>query len=148
MPGGSKSANKDLAAAKLAAGGTVAEAATAAGVHARTVFAWKQRDEQFRARIAEMRSQMVTTALGKLSDGMSAAADALVALVDNTDPDVRHRAAVQVITLALRVREQADIEERLQAVEELLKGRTDAPLQGADRDNREADACDSASGEG
>jgi hypothetical protein len=137
MPGGPRSANKDLAAVRLAAGGTVAESAAAAGVDPRTIFKWKSDDARFRARIAELRAGMVSAALGRLSDSMSAAADVLVALLGSDDEDVRHRAAVQVLTLALKVRSEVDVAERLAAVEALLKGQGNgAPVAVAARADR------------
>ncbi len=137
MPGGPRAANKDLAALKLASGGTVTESAVAAGVDPRTIYKWKADDAKFRARIASLRAEMVERSLGRLSDAMGGAADVLVTLLDSADEDVRHRAAVQVLTLTLKVREQTDLAERLAAVEEQLRAADVAPVAGADRANRE-----------
>ena len=131
MPGGRRSANKPLAAARLAGGGTIAEAAADAGVDERTVYKWKADDPQFRARVCELRAEMVSRALGKLSDTMTRASDVLAALLASEDEDVRHRAAKAVIELALRVREQVDLDDRLAAVERALKGEGDGGDQGA-----------------
>jgi hypothetical protein len=130
MPGGPRGEHQDLAAAKLACGGTVAEAAEAAGVDVRTVFKWKAEDAGFRARIAELRAAAVSGALGRLTDGMTRAADALVALLANRSPSVRLKAARAVIELGLRVRAEVEVEERLAAVERALEG-GDAGEQGA-----------------
>ena len=141
MPGGPKEEHKDLAAVKLACGGTIAEAAKVAGVDPRTIYKWKADDANFRALIARFRAEAVERSLGKLSDAMSAAADVLVKLLKNKDCDVRHRAAVQVLTLALRVRSEVDLADRLAAVEEQLRPADVAPVvvaDRADRDGREA----------
>ena len=124
MPRGDRTRNRDLAAVALATGKTAKEAAGAAGVSERTVFQWLA-DQPFKARVRELRGEMVSAALGRLSDGLCAAADALNELVKNDDADVKFKAAVKVIELALRVREQTDIEERLAAVEQALKGERD-----------------------
>ena len=109
MPGGPRAQNKELAAAALAGGSTIAAAALAAKVDPRTVAKWKADDSAFRSRVAELRAEMVSRALGKLSDTMSSAADVLVALLTDTDANVRLRSARAVIELKNeleRVREQ------------------------------------------
>jgi hypothetical protein len=125
MPGGKRSAHKDLAAAKLAAGGTVAEAAAAAGVDERTIYKWKADDTRFGERVAELRAAAVAAAMGKLSDSMAGAAGVLSELLGADDANVRLRAARAVIELGLKVREQCDLAERLAALEAALKGKSD-----------------------
>ena len=138
---GRKAADETLAAA-LAAGKTIAAAAATAGVGETTAYR-RLKVPAFAARVRELRAAMVATALGRLSDGMTAAADALNELVRSADLDAKFKAAKAVIELALRVREQVDIEERLAAVERALKGGGDAD-QGAAEANRDgADAGES-----
>lgn len=120
---GRTNADEQLAAA-LAAGRSHRDAATAAGVSEKTVYR-RLKERGFRDRVAELRGAMTAAALGKLTDGMAAAAAALNGLVADADPDVRHRAAVKVIELALKVQERAELEERLGRVERLLAGGAD-----------------------
>ena len=124
----------DVLAAALAAGKSHREAAAAAGVSEKTTYRRLQ-DPAFRARVAELRSAMTAKALGRLTDGMTAASDALNKLVSHRDPNVRHKAATKVIELALKVRDQAELEERLARVEQLLAGGAEnAPDGGQDQE--------------
>ncbi len=106
----------DALAAELAAGKTVRDAATAAGVAERTAHR-RLTDPAFKARVSEVRGGMVTTAAGRLADGMAAAADVLRALLTDADPHVRHKASVKLIELSVRVRDQVEIEDRLARLE-------------------------------
>lgn len=108
----------DPLAAALAAGKTVRDAATATGVSERTAHR-RLTDPGFKARVTELRGGMVATAAGRLADGMAAAADVLRALLASDDENVRHKAAAKLIELGLRVREQAEIEDRIGRLEEL-----------------------------
>lgn len=125
MAGGSRAANKELAAAKLACGSTVREAASAAGCDERTVYKWRATDAAFRRRIEELRSAAVEGALGRLSDTMTAAADVLAALLTNKKPETRLKAARAVIELGLRVRAEAETAARLDEIERRLNGEGD-----------------------
>ena len=117
---GRSNADEVLAAA-LAAGMWHRDAAAAAGVSERTVFR-RVKDPAFRQQVAELRAVTTSEALGRLTGGMTGASDALNKLVSHRDPNVRHKAATKVIELALKVREQVELEERLARVEELLAG--------------------------
>jgi hypothetical protein len=120
---GRSNADEVLAAA-IAAGQSHRAAAATAGVSERTTHR-RLKDPAFRARVIELRVAMTAKALGRLTDGMSAASDALNKLVSHRDPNVRHKAATKVIELALKVREQAELEERLARVEQMLAGGAD-----------------------
>jgi hypothetical protein len=117
MPGGNKTPNRDLAAVALAAGKPVAEAASAAGVCERTVHNWLS-DLAFAARVRQIRGEMVTTAAGRLADGMAAAAAVLVKLLASKREPVRLQAARQLIELGLKVASHAELEARVAALEE------------------------------
>lgn len=129
MPSGPRDV-KELAAAAIACGTTVAVAADRAGVSQTTVFRWKRECPEFRERISELRSAAIAQALGLLSEGMAGAALALTSLVRSRDPDTKLRAAVQVLTLGLKLRDAAEFEARLQAVERALKGGSDGDADG------------------
>lgn len=116
MARGGRSGADERLAAELAAGKTVHDAATAAGIADRTAFR-RLADHTFKARVAELRSAMVATATGRLVDGMTEAATVLRSLLDSTDEHVRHKAAVKLIELGLKVTELAELEARVNRLE-------------------------------
>jgi hypothetical protein len=107
----------ELLAAELAAGKTVRDAATTAGVAERTAFR-RLADPDFTQRVATLRDDMVRTAAGRLADGMAAAADVLRALLADADPHVRHKAAVKLLELGVKVVELADLQRRVEDLEQ------------------------------
>jgi AcrR family transcriptional regulator len=113
---GREPADEALAVA-LAAGRTVADAATAAGVSESTAYR-RLRDPEFRARVTELRDEMVSRAAGRLADSMTEAADVLRALLADADPHLRHKAAVKLIELGVKVTELADLERRVEDLEQ------------------------------
>ena len=115
---GRRSADEKLAA-DLAAGKTVREAAVTAGVSERTAFR-RLEDAVFKARVAELRSEMVRTAAGRLADGMTEAAGVLRAGLIHADPHIRHKSAVKLIELAVKVTELAELERRVEELEQRL----------------------------
>jgi hypothetical protein len=126
----------DPIALGVASGKKLADVAKDVGVNVRTVQR-RMKSPQFRARVHELRAQMLGEAAGRLTDGMAKAADELLALVGHSDADVRHKAAVKVIELGLRTREAVDVEERLAAVEAALReGKTDGDSSGPTGEGR------------
>lgn len=119
MPGGRKAENRDLAAVALASGKTVAEAATAAQVSERTVATWRA-DPTFRARVVELRGEMVAAAAGRLSSSMSQAADVLKGLLESETEAIRLRAADRLIELGLKVTELHELQKRVEEIEARL----------------------------
>jgi HEAT repeat protein len=115
---GRHSAN-DALAAELAAGKTVRDAAISAGVAERTAFR-RLTDAKFKARVSELRTGMIASAAGRLADGMASAADVLLALLADADPNVRHRAAVKVLELGLQVRVATDLATEMAELRELV----------------------------
>jgi HEAT repeat protein len=110
-----------VAAALLASGSLCKDVAAQAGIGERTLRRWRS-EPAFKALVADLRSGMVSAAAGRLADGMSAAADVLKALLKDEDANVRLKAASKVVELGLRVRSEAEMEERLSRVEALLSG--------------------------
>ncbi len=112
---GRRNADESLAA-ELAAGKTVRDAATAAGVAERTAFR-RLEDPAFKARVAELRSEMVRTAAGRLVDGMTEAATVLRAGLTDVDANVRHKSAVKLIELGVKLTELAELQRRVEDLE-------------------------------
>jgi hypothetical protein len=112
---GRLNADEALAAA-LAAGQTMRDAATFAGVSTRTATR-RLAEAGFRKRVAELRAEMIQGALGRLNDAMLAAADTLKVLLTATSENVRLGAARAVFELSCRVKETTEWEARLSALE-------------------------------
>src|SRR5262245_854077 len=91
---------RELAAAALATGKTVVEAAAASEAGERTIHRWLAEDADFRARIDELRGQMVAQAAGLVVDALGEATSVLRALLTHTDPHVRYKAAAKLWDLA------------------------------------------------
>lgn len=122
---GRKAADERLAF-ELAAGRTLKEAAAAAGVSASTADR-RQRDPEFRKRVAEIRTAMITDATGRLSAGMTKAADVLVKLLGHKNADTRRHAAVKLIELAAKMREHGELADRVAELEKLVAARRGKP---------------------
>jgi hypothetical protein len=105
----------------LAAGQTVRDAARAAGIGERTA-GRRLADPAFRRRVCELRAEMVQRALGKMADGMAEAADTLRQLLRAEGESVRLGAARSILELGNKLRESAELEERLAALEGRLAG--------------------------
>jgi hypothetical protein len=106
----------------LACGATVEAAARSAEVCARTVYR-RLKDPAFRRRLDEVRADMVQRASGTLTAAGSEAVKTLLALMkDGSPPPVRLGAAKAVLEMGARLREAAELERRLAALEEQLLG--------------------------
>lgn len=121
--GRSPSGARDVAAGALAAGATIKDAAAAAGVNERTVRKWLDLSE-YRAAVQAMRDEAIRSALDRLGSTMSAAADALKALVGHADARVKLAAARAVLELGVRLKEHLELEQRVKELEQRLGGQT------------------------
>ena len=106
----------DPLAGHLAAGLTVREACARVGCSEKTGYR-RAGDPAFRKKVSDLQAGMVRAASGKLTAGMTAASDTLVSLLASSDDGVRLRAAAELIKLSIKVRELADLEARVQALE-------------------------------
>jgi hypothetical protein len=100
----------------LASGQTVRDAARIAGIGERTATR-RLAEPDFRRRIAELRGEMVGRALGKMADGMTAAADTLRQLLTASSDTVKLGASRALLELAVKLREAVELEERVTALE-------------------------------
>src|SRR5262245_43280058 len=96
----------ELAALSLAIGRTVKAAAKRAKISERTLFVWLKKPA-FRRKIAELRSRVIDTAVGRLADRMVAAADVLSRLLKSQVELTRLKAAKAVLELSTRLREHS-----------------------------------------
>jgi transposase len=90
--------------ALLARGETVQTAAQMVGISERTVYRRKENPE-FKAKVAEFRAKMFSSAAGHLLEVMQVASDKLQFLMDDKDPNVQFKAAVKLLEFAFKVRE-------------------------------------------
>ncbi len=105
----------------LASGETVREAARLAGIGERTATR-RLADADFRRRVAELRGEMVSRAVGRLADGSTEAVAALRKLLDaGTPPAVRLGAARAILELGTKLRESVELEQRLADLERRIK---------------------------
>jgi hypothetical protein len=114
---GRHNADENLAA-ELASGKTIRDAATAAGVSERTAHR-RLEDPKFKARVRHLRSEILDTAAGRLIDGMTQATDVLRVLLTHYDADVRHKAAVKLLELAMKAVQATELAELRDTLEEL-----------------------------
>lgn len=106
----------------LACGATVEAAARQCGVSDRTVYR-RLEDPAFKARVQEVRGEMVRRSAGLLTAAAGQAVQTLLALQrEAMPPAVRLGAARAVIELGLKVREVAELEARIAALERLAEG--------------------------
>jgi len=109
----------DSIALALASGATIAQAAEKAGCSPRTVYR-RLEDLSFGKAVAELRSQMITQAAGQLAARMGEAVETLQTLLKAESENVRLGASRSILEMAIRFREQLEIDERLRALEEYL----------------------------
>jgi hypothetical protein len=113
---GRRKANHVLLTA-LACGATVEGAANKAGVSPATVYR-RLKDPEFQRELHQLRSEMVQRMAGMLAAAGGEAVKSLLALLKETGPAaVRLGAARSVIELAVKLREVAELEPRIAALE-------------------------------
>jgi hypothetical protein len=82
---------------------------------------WNE-DLAFQTLVQDIRSRMVGVAVGMLSDGMAAAATALLELVKAEDENVKLKGARAMLELGLKLTELAEFERRLRELEAKVGG--------------------------
>jgi hypothetical protein len=114
-----------LLALALASGQSTAAAAEQAGISQRTVER-RLADPAFRRQVADFRGELLATALGRLADNLTRAADTVAALLDAPEPHHRLRAARTLFSFALRLRDAVDLGDRVRDLEAELARRQEA----------------------
>lgn len=113
---GRRNADETLAVC-VAAGDTVRDAATTAGVSERTARR-RMADPHFRDRVAKLRTEMTAQALGRMAARMASAADVLGELLNSDRDSVRLGAARTLIEMGLKLRDTLEVDARITALEE------------------------------
>jgi len=106
--------------AALAGGATFQEAASAGGVALRTVRR-RMADQAYRARVQRLRGELLAQALGVLAQHCAAAASRLADLMSSDSDLVAQKAARSLIEMAMRMRREADFDERIAAIEAAIE---------------------------
>jgi hypothetical protein len=116
---GKRNADQQLLLA-LACGATVESAAQKAGVSVSTAYR-RLADPDFKRQLQAVRADMVQRTAGALTAAATEAVRTLLELQKATNPAaVRLGAARAVLEIGMKVREVAELEERLAALEERL----------------------------
>ena len=102
---------------ELAAGATVADAARAAGVSERTVYR-RLGDADFKRQIGEARAEILARAVARLTSASVRAVEALEGLLDSDMDFARLGAARSILEIGMKLREQLDLAERVEALEQ------------------------------
>ena len=100
----------------IAAEPNLVRGAQAAQVGRRTLMRWMH-DPAFRAELERIRENIADLAYTELEGLTLKSVMRLDQLLDDPDPNVRHRALKTALSLSLNVRDQRDLRQQLEAVE-------------------------------
>ena len=119
MAQGGTDSRLELVAAALATGGSIIDAATRFGVGRRTIHRWMAESE-FRYRISELRSELLSEAAGRSAGAICEALATLQEILTDGEQsgNVRVSAARCLIDSCLKIRETVDLDDRLKALEQ------------------------------
>ena len=115
--------NKDVLLAMAIASGANASAAAREMELSLSTVQRRMTDPKFRQLVAELRQELLMTALGRVSHNMTRAADTVAALLDAEEPHIRLRAARALMTLGIKLRDSVELSERMKEVEDALERR-------------------------
>ena len=101
----------------VAAGKTIRSAARQVGVRERTAYRWSA-GEDFRKLVGELRTELTMRSLNVLTGGMAKAARKLNRLIDSPDGKLARLASRDVIKLQSQLRQQTELIERIEALEQ------------------------------
>jgi hypothetical protein len=107
---------RDRLAVLLAGGRAIKTAAAEAGISERTAERWV-REPEFLAHVSELRRRMVDAAVGKVAEALCYSVDVMIELLVEENPSIRLRAAEAIRDTLIRLRENANYDERLTRLE-------------------------------
>jgi hypothetical protein len=122
MPRGRRDVD-DIIIASLVCGAKQDAAAAKAGVSTTTVQRRLQ-NPKFRRRLVEARVEMVQRLAGNLTAASTEAVRTLLELIKSGSPAVKLGASRTILEIGTRMRESADLEQRVLEIEERLNGRS------------------------
>ncbi len=116
MAGDGRSGADSALVAALAGGATVQDAASSAGIAARTAYR-RLKEPEFRRQVDEARAALIGQAIARLSAASTDAVSTLKDLLTAESETVRLGAAKAILDLGLRLRGHEDLAERVAALE-------------------------------
>jgi hypothetical protein len=121
---GRLSPRQEQVALLMASGNTEGQAAFQTGCGARTIRSWLRSSPAFSRRIADLRAQMTSAALGRLTASMCRAADTLDQLAASAAAEtVRLGASRAILELAVKLKETVELEARISLLEQRHGGK-------------------------
>ncbi|MDB5309096.1 MAG: hypothetical protein JWO38_3298, partial [Gemmataceae bacterium] len=120
MPTPSKEYADEVLIRSLARGDTIPDAARVAQVSERTVFR-RLANPTFRDRLSATQAAALSPPYGMLTTGLTDACFQLTQLVRHPNPHVGFKAAKAVVDLTLKMRDQVEVEDRVTALERIVK---------------------------
>ena len=110
--------------ASLVSGATIANAASRAGIGERTAYR-RLDDPSFRAELSGLRHQLLEDTVAEMTAASLEAARTLRALIGEGEAaTIRLGAARAILELGIRVRDQAELSGRVDAIETVLETRS------------------------
>jgi len=106
----------------IVAAPTYTEGAQTAGINRATLYEWL-RDPDFKAELDMQREQVSQEAFGVLTQNLTRAVEALTGLLDGGDARLKRLVCNDIISHFLKHKELAELEERIEAVEDALAER-------------------------
>ena len=98
---------------------TLDEGCKLARISRQTFYNWLE-DANFKNELARQRSEMVQEGLQNLKSSLKKAVSVLIECLESNDLTVKRRAANDLLSHALRMREVEEIEDRIQKIEEII----------------------------
>jgi hypothetical protein len=114
---------QESVAVLLAAGASVVAAARRSHAAVPTIRKWLGTQPAFRQRIAQLRAELTSRAVGLLIDGMAEAARTLRRLLKSESEVMRHRAAESLLTHGAQLSALAELQDRIANLEQNQSGR-------------------------
>jgi hypothetical protein len=108
---------REQAAEALAAGLSLRKAAAKCKVPLRTLARWHSEDDDFLARVSELRTALLDRAAGRLAATGGKAAGTLAGLLASRSEKIRLAAAVKILELGPKLRESGELARQLAELE-------------------------------
>jgi hypothetical protein len=98
---------------------TIEEGCRTAGISKQTFYNWMDNPD-FKSELTRQRNEVIQEGLSNLKRSIKKAVDVLMDCLNSKDDFVKRRAANDLLTHCLRLREIEEVEDRLQALEEVI----------------------------
>lgn len=107
------------AVAFLVAAKDIESGCRAAGISTTTYYDWIK-NPVFADAIDTQRNYIINEAMQRLRQGIGAAVDKLLALVNSDNEEVARKASTSIVEIALKMRESEEIEDRIESIEKIV----------------------------